>query len=102
MSCFARVRPASFHSLCIKVSPVLIRSVLCWFDLVNISSLALAGLVKILRKRGNQSVYISFLRTVHEKNSNLNFKALDSCHLTCVFHVFQVRISKVFYVHTEK
>ena len=41
----------------------------------------------------------SFLRTVHEENSKLNFKTLDSFHLTCVF---QVRILVILHVHTEK
>ena len=35
--------------------------------------------------------YTSFLRAVHEENLKLSFKTLDSCHFTCVFHVFHGR-----------
>ena len=46
--------------------------------------------------------YSRFLRALHEENLKLNFKTLNSCHLTCVFRVFHVRVSEVFHVHTKK
>ena len=46
--------------------------------------------------------YTSFLLPVHEKNLKLNFGTLDSCHLSSDFHVFHVRISEIFHMHTEK